>query len=142
MKKSYLLCAILMLAMSASAFDLKKLLNITERQVNEVNIESAISTCDIKSSDSVVATYILYGTSKKDSTKKLAKLIPYNDKITDKETLQSAKAFLKEMAAQHTNITVRSLAYSTLAFAFPDDDVGAWLGTEYFFSNIETCLCI
>ncbi len=124
------------------AFDIKSSIDIHSIDLDALDVESLVKNQSIIANSPKICsavTYVLYGSAKKNSTRKEAMLIDYSDRIISNKILDQSKKFLMETSIAHSNISTRAMASMTIAFAFPDDDeIAEWLSERYFFSSSST----
>jgi hypothetical protein len=141
MKKLIVLTVFYLSSLATFAINMKAILSIDQINLDEINIGETISNkSSIESSPktSAAVVYMLYGSAKKDSELKEARLIVYKDKILPLATIKESKSFLMEVFELHPNTTTKAMALSTLSFAFPkDQEVADWLTHQYLFFDYD-----
>lgn len=141
MKKLIILTAFYLSALTTFAINMKAILSIDQINLDEIDITETITNeSSIKNSPdtSAAVVYMLYGSAKKDSELKEAKLIVYEDKLLPHSTIKDSKSFLMDVFESHPNMTTRTMALSTLSFAFPkDQEIADWLTHQYLFSEYD-----
>ncbi len=140
--KTHIVIILISLSQVTFGLDIKSILNLDGLNLNSIDLESAIKNNSLITESPKVSSaviYMLYGSAKRNSEAKEAQLIKYNEKLIDDEIIHKSKPFLLESFISHTNQLSRSMALSTIAFAFPKDpEIATWIVDQYFFNSANT----
>lgn len=108
--------------------------NISDLNISEVSANSGSVTNDPVKCAAVI--YKLYGTASQHSDKRMANLFKYDEPLPSREVLLESKEYLQTASLCHTNASVQSYAFITLATGFSgDEEIGDWLGEQYFLND-------
>lgn len=116
---------------------LKKALGLKDYNVSDLDIARVLASNETVTNaprECAAVVYKLYGTVSRHSDKRVANLYDFHEPLPTRETLLESKGYLQMAGMYHTNETVRSYAFITLAAGFyGDEELGEWIAEQYFF---------
>jgi uncharacterized protein YcfL len=118
---------------------LKKVLGLSSFNIVAVDVEQTIadlSTVTNRPLESATVIYKLYGAASQQSDRRILNLFSFNEPLPDQTVLLGSREYLQIAGMSHTNESVRSYAFITLAAAFKgNEELGEWLAEQYFFPS-------